>query len=71
MRKEQSISVIRIPLKPSLSSFNTSFSFSFQVLISNMIHKGLTWTTSIYIGHTWTYRLPKDSLRIPLPETNI
>jgi len=60
MQKEQSISVIRIPLKPSISSFNTNFSFSFQVLMSNIIHKGLTWTTSIHIDHTWTYCLPED-----------
>jgi len=58
MQKEQSISVIIIPLKYSISSFNTTFPFSFQVLMSNIIHKGLTWTTSIHIGHTWTYRLP-------------
>jgi len=52
MQEEQSISVIRILLKPSISSFNTSFPFSFQVLKSNIIRKGLTWTTSIHIGHT-------------------
>jgi len=46
MQNEQIISFIRIPLMSSISSFNTSFSFSFQVLISNIIHKGLTWTTS-------------------------
>jgi len=71
MQKEQSISVIRIPLKPSLSSFNISFSFSFQVVMSNIIHKGLTWTTSIHIGHTWTYHLSEDLLSMPLPQTNI
>jgi len=52
MQIEQSISVIRISLKSSISSFTTSFPFSFEVLISNIIHKGLTWTTSIHIGHT-------------------
>jgi len=52
MQIEQSISVIRIYLKFSISSFNASFHFSFEVLMSNIIHKGLTWTTSIHIGHT-------------------
>jgi len=67
MQKEQSISVIIISLKYSISSFNTSFSFSFQVLMSNIIHKDLTWTASIHIGHTWTYRLLEDSLSMSLP----
>jgi len=67
MQKEQSILVIIIPLKYSISSFP----FSFQVLMSNIIHKDLTWTTSIHIGHTWTYRLLEDSLSMPLSETNI
>jgi len=52
MQIEHSISVIRISLKSSISSFNTSFPFSFQVLMLNIIHKGLISTTSIHIGHT-------------------
>jgi len=39
--------------------------------MSNIIHEGLTWTTSIHIGHTWTYRLSKHSLSMHLLETNI
>jgi len=52
MQIEKNISVIRISLKSSISSFNTSFPFSLQVLMSNIIHTGLTWTASIHIGHT-------------------
>jgi len=52
MQIEQSISVIRFSLKSNISSFNTGFLFPFQVLMSNIIYKGLTWTTSIHIGHT-------------------
>jgi len=39
MQKEQGISVIRIPLKLSVSSFNTSYSFPFQVLMSTQYIK--------------------------------
>jgi len=52
MQIEQSVSIIRISLKSSISSLNASFHFSFQVLMSNIIHKGLTWTTSIHTSHT-------------------
>jgi len=71
MQKEQSVSIIIIPLKYTISSFNTSFPFSFQVFMSNIIHKTLTWTTSIHIGYTWTYCLLEYLLSIPLPKTNI
>jgi len=50
MQKEQSISVIRIFLKSIISSFYISFPFSFQVLMSNIIHK-VSHEPHQYISH--------------------
>jgi len=51
MKKEQIILVIRIPLKSSILNLNTSLPFSFQILMSNIIHKGFTWAHHTYMSH--------------------